>query len=70
MYRNPKSYAESNAWHNRDSILLNNEDIYITKDSIENFNDTAAKYQRFRSSQKEYSAPPDISPATITNANI
>ena len=44
MYKKPKSYNEFDAWHNKDSILLNNEANYITKNGIENFNDTAAKY--------------------------
>ena len=69
-YKSPKSYAESNAWHNRDSILLDNKDIYTIKDGIKNFNNTVAKYQRSGNSQMECLAPPDTSPAIITNANI
>ena len=70
MYKNPKSYAKFNAWHNRDSISPDNKDIYTTKNGIKNFDNTAAKYQRFKNGQTKYSTPPDTSLAIITNANI
>ena len=44
IYKNPRSCIKFDAWYSKDSILLNSEDNYTTKNGTENFNDIIAKY--------------------------